>query len=81
MTDSCQAQCATVKIPAYELDPDLSLAENVAESTKQAENRPISLKGLAVSTPKELESKVTGLLDNSDTESESEDRLLETFFL
>ena len=49
----------------------MSLAENVAESTKQAENRPLSLKGLAVSTPKELESKVTGLLDNSDTESES----------
>ena len=69
LTDSCQADCKSIQLPVYQLDPDLSFEENIAKSTAEAESMPLSVKGLAVSTPAELQTKVSGLLETKDDQS------------
>ena len=66
---SCTASCEPIDLPEFIPDPNLSEDENFALSIDQAANEPITIEGLSVSTPAELDKTINGIFGASDGDS------------
>lgn len=66
---SCTASCEPIDLPEFIPDPNLSEDENFALSIDQAANEPITIEGLSVSTPAELDETINGIFETSDADS------------
>ena len=76
---SCTASCEPIDLPEFIPDPNLSEDENFALSIDQAANEPITIEGLSVSTPAELDETINGIFgttgdDSSDSDMAAENR-------
>ena len=73
---SCTASCEPIELPEFIPDPNLSEDENFALSIDQAANEPITIEGLSVSTPAELDETINGIFDadSSDGDMAAENR-------
>lgn len=74
---SCTASCEPIDLPEFIPDPNLSEDENFALSIDQAANEPITIEGLSVSTPAELDETINGIFGTSDADSSDSDMAAE----
>ena len=75
ITSSCStgATCSPIEIPEYIPDETLSEEENLQKSVDEAVNEPLSIEGLQVSTPAEIDDRLNSLFEDVTQEAESEE--------
>ena len=74
LSQSCtdEAKCHSIELPKYIPDLNLSDEENLEKSVEQAMNEPLRIEGLQVSTPAEIDNRLSEMFDDTSEASDGQ---------